>query len=126
MKYSEINKKFTDKVGEYISNGYVINSGTMTGSQSGDITNVDLTDGHNIVRVRLANTHERDGDDYYYYIALIVGIKTENARPNMYSAFNVVWDNEFEAISEERFYSIGNDRFWGDKRGSQSEYGQAL
>ena len=46
MKFENINKKFTEKVNEYISRGYYINAGTMSCSGGqGEISHIDLTNG---------------------------------------------------------------------------------
>ena len=50
MTFAEINRKYTEIISAYLANGYVINAGTMGGSQ-GEITKVDLTNGQHILRV---------------------------------------------------------------------------
>ena len=45
----------TAKVAEYIADGYILNTGTMSGSQ-GDILKVDLVKGDKTVRVRMFDT----------------------------------------------------------------------
>ena len=54
MKYAEINKKFTEKVAEYLSMGYSFNTRTMAGRVCSG-SKVDLTDGNEIIRRAVAD-----------------------------------------------------------------------
>lgn len=116
MKYAELNKRFTEVVAEYMAKGYVINTATMDGSQ-GEIAKVDLTDGKEILRVRLKSLgyeSERLENGYYFYgegIALTVG-RNNKVTPNSHDTWRTLWDNECEVIFEEKWYRAGRDNRW--------------
>ena len=44
MKYIDINAKFTAAVNNYLAQGYIINTASMSGSQ-GEVAHIDLTNG---------------------------------------------------------------------------------
>lgn len=57
MNYTDINKRYTAVVAEYLTNGYIINSRSMCGSQ-GDYAHIDLTDGTEVI-IRSAHISSR-------------------------------------------------------------------
>lgn len=97
MKFAEINRKYTEKVAEYIGAGWSVNCGTMRGSQ-GEVAKVDLTDGKKIVRVML--------NKIYNGYRIIVGYASETLRPNGFSG-RTLWNSELDVIFEEAFYRPG-------------------
>lgn len=116
MKYAEINKRYTQIVAEYITKGYQINSGTMSGSQ-GETAKVDFTDGKCVIRVMLSRFH-RDLHTNGYEI--IVGKTTDNIKIND-DICNTIWNNRLEIIYCEKFYEIGEDRKSGKEYGTEKE-----
>ena len=103
MKYAEINKKFTDKVNEYLNKGYTINSATMTGSQ-GEIAKIDLTNGKEIIRVMINDCWYGRYDEHNgYEIYVGKAIKPEYLI-NSYGSFKTIWNNELINISSEKYY----------------------
>lgn len=102
MKYAEINRKFTDKVNEYIAKGYIINSTTMTGSQ-GEVAKVDLTDGKEIIRIMISECWYNDWE--YKGYEIFVGKANKGKHYiNAYGSFNTIWNNELTEISSEKYY----------------------
>ena len=103
MKYIDINRKFTEAVSSYLMKGYYFNTATMNGSQ-GEISAVDLTNGHEIVRVLLrrfsGNTFADKG------IELVVGRVESKIEPNVSTTFQTVWNNKLAVLSIERFYDL--------------------
>lgn len=117
MKFADINKKFTEVVTEYMSKGYIINTASMSGSQ-GEVAKVDLTDGKEIIRIRLANFHEWGKDIEGYEI--VIGRYVENeVKPNSNSTWGTIWDNRLEVIESIRFYKLG--RYDEDFYGTEEE-----
>lgn len=121
MKYSDINKKYTEIVSEYMAKGYVINTGSMSGSQ-GEIAKIDFTDGKQIIRVVISKFH-----DYNLYIdgvEIVVGIAKDNVKPNRYDSWDTIWNNNLEILYCERFYEIGSNRnretFYGTKEEAEA------
>ena len=53
MTFAEINKRFTDKVAEYLAKGYAINTSGCTAGYSGEQMRLELTDGKDIIAIRL-------------------------------------------------------------------------
>ena len=119
MKYAEINKRYTEIVAEYMAKGYTVNTTTMGGSQ-GEIAHLDLTDGHEIIRILIERIHEwtatsLDG------VEIIVGRATAAVKPNHSEDRETIWNNRLEIISQERFYEVGADRRHGQFYGTQEE-----
>ena len=117
MKYAELNKRFTEVVAGYMAKGYVINTATMDGSQ-GEIAKVDLTDGREILRVRLKSLGYESAklkDGHYFYgegVVLTVGRADSKVVPNSHNTWQTLWDNECEVIFEEKWYRAGRDNSW--------------
>lgn len=115
MRYAEVNARFTAKVAEYIANGYVFNSSTMSGSQ-GEIAKVDLTNGKEIIRVMLERVHGRENDIkelgvsfWYDGLKLTVGRSTGNLKPNVADTWQTLWNNKIDVLFEEVYYSAGRN-----------------
>lgn len=98
MKYAEVNKRFSEIVVEYIGKGYVINTGTMGGSQ-GEIARVDLTDGSEIIRV-YADTFA-DYENMVEGVEVVVGRAEKCVEPNEKNTARI-WNDRVEIISRER------------------------
>lgn len=126
MKYSEINKRYTEIVAEYMNKGYTINTASMSGSQ-GEIAKIDLTDGTEIIRI-VISTFVKYNDLHSEGIEIIVGRTTDKAKPHSNNKDYTVWNNHLEIICEERFYQIGSygTDFYGNeeeaKRASQIKH----
>lgn len=109
MKYIDINKRFTAIVAEYMAKGYTVNTTTMGGSQ-GEIANIDLTDGNEIIRVLVSSFHEW-GDTSLESVEITVGRPTDKVEPNSPVDHVTIWNNRLEVITVERFYQIGEGRY---------------
>lgn len=102
MKYAEINKRFTDKVNEYIAKGYIINSATMTGSQ-GEVAKIDLTDGNEIIRIMIKECWYNHCE--YKGYEIFVGKANKGKHYiNAYGSFKTLWNNELTEIFNESYY----------------------
>ena len=119
MKFAEINRKYTETVAEWMAKGYTINTATMNGSQ-GELAKIDLTDGHELIRILLDNFGkpiERIGNRCYRLdgLTLIVGRVTDRVIPNSPDTWQNVWNEHLETISCEVFYEIGRQHRDGSK-----------
>lgn len=115
MKYIDINKRYTEIVTEYMAKGYTINTASMSGSQ-GEVAKIDLTDGNDIIRIRIATFSDWEADLDGFEI--IVGKSTDNVKPNSNETFCTIWDSRLEVIHTERFYQISGSRrhdYYGTK-----------
>ena len=118
MNQNDINRIFTEKVTELLGRGYQIYPGTMGGSQ-GEIANVDLYKGDEIIRVLLDHSagHGEKPDG----VCLIVGRNTDRIRMNCFDKLgNTIWNNHLEILSEIEFCQIG-ENFYTD-----AETGKAI
>lgn len=115
MKFSEINKRYTEIVTEYMNKGYTINTASMRGSQ-GEITKIDLTDGTEIIRILIGSFHEYN-DWGTEGIEILVGKVTDDVKPNSNNHWGTIWNDHLEIIHQERFYEIGRHgiNFYGSK-----------
>lgn len=112
MKFIDINRKFTAAVSSYMAQGYYINAGTMSGSQ-GEIANIDLTNGAEIIRVLLTSFNNFHGTEG---VELIVGRVKDDIKPNQEDRWSTVWNERLEVISNEKFYRLNRraqDGFYG-------------
>jgi len=109
MNSKQIEGIFTAKVAEYIENGYIINLGTMGGSQ-GEIGKVDLRKGDEVVRLVLHD--DTDFDHYTDIMVFTIGrvIKPrDNANP--FSHFgNTIWHKDLEIIEQRTWYKLNKRR----------------
>ena len=128
MKFEQINRRFTEKVAEMLSQGYIMNATTMVGSQ-GEIAKVDLTDGKKIIRVMLSteNDWERIGDRFYTFdkVILTVGTNTDKVRIHGSDRFcDTIWNQHLADIVTEEFYQIGRRGNWyGTKEEAVAAHG---
>jgi hypothetical protein len=118
MKYADINRRYTEIVAEWLAKGYTINAGTMGDSQ-GETAKVDLTNGHEIIRILVQNFTENE----IYYLSgeeIIVGRYEGFAlSPNEYYLGSTIWNNKLNILSRDRFYKLGLSKdgnpFYGTK-----------
>ena len=109
MNQNDINRAFTEKVTKLLGLGYQIYPGTMGGSQ-GEIANVDLYRGDEIIRVLLDHSagHGEKPDG----IRLIVGRNTDRIRMNRFDTMgNTIWNNHLELLSEIEFCQIDENYY---------------
>lgn len=118
MKFAEINKKYTEIVAEYLSKGYTINAGTMSGSQ-GEIAHIDLTDGNSIIRVLVCEETEKRLET----CQIIVGKCTDTrvAINNEDRLGNIIWNGELEVIYCEKFYKLNKYSSTSTEYGTKEE-----
>lgn len=112
MKSNFLDSEITKLVSGYISNGYMINTATMRGS---DGTNrVDLRKGNKFIRIWMERTsaysYNKELDKKYDYwndiFVLRVGY-TELKNPTTDS----VWSSDLAISYEQPYYKIGHDRY---------------
>lgn len=119
MNYADINRRYTEIVGEYLSNGHTINTASMGGSQ-GETCKVDLTDGNEIIRIMVRTFS--DWANCTEGVEIVVGRATdEGMHPHNNSSWGTIWNSNLEVITTERFYKIGEDRRHGTFYGSEAE-----
>jgi hypothetical protein len=112
MKSNFLDKEMTALMNGYISNGYILNTETMRGS---DGTNrIDLRKGNKFIRIwrnRMSSySYNKELDEKYDYwndvFVLRVGYK-ELANPNTDS----VWSSDLAISYEQPYYKIGDNRY---------------
>lgn len=115
MYFSDINKRFTDIVAEYIGNGYTINAATMCDIEE-EIAKVDLTNGNEIIRIQLRPEYSQS--DKVEFISLEVGKCPVNILPNYHNNLYHIRRSTLEILECEQFYQVGEKRdgraFYGD------------
>lgn len=83
MTYEDINNRFTEIVAEYIAKGYTFNTSSMGGSQ-GEIANIDLTNGKEIIRVVVSSFN--NWRESVEGVEISIGKSTDNVRPPLRSS----------------------------------------
>jgi hypothetical protein len=115
MYFSDINKRFTDIVAEYIGNGYTINAATMFDIEE-EIAKVDLTNGNEIIRIQLRPEYSQS--DMVEFVSLEVGKCPIDILPNYHSNLYFIRRSSLEILECEQFYKVGEKRdgrvFYGD------------
>lgn len=95
ITYADINREFTAAAAEYLSKGYIINTGTMDGSQ-GEVAHIDLTNGDEIIRVLL--TYDFIPWPEKEYTIAVCKVKSGTI-PNLKAhEAETIWNNELETI----------------------------
>lgn len=96
----DIERIYTDMVQDYLKKGYVINPGTMAGSQ-GEIAKVDLTNLEEIVRVRInSNTDFKLG-----YVDVLT-ITVEAFGMDEPGCFGTLWDGKGREVKVVEFVQL--------------------
>lgn len=114
MFAKEIEAIFTQKVSEFIQNGYTLNLSTMGGSQ-GEIGKVDMRKGNEIIRIMLHSdsTYCKRGNCKYFceFVALTVGRNTDEQRSSRpFDGFsNTIWNKNLEIIEQRKFFKVDGD-----------------
>ena len=112
MKSNEINTIYAEKVAEFLTAGYQINTNTMNGSQ-GEIAKIDFRKENEVIRV-LLHSETIWGDDFRTAegIILTVGRCTDERVINTkgFGRDAIIWNEKLEVIEKRIFYKIG-DRY---------------
>lgn len=104
MKLDKIGQRYTEIVAEWIAKGYSIDL-TFTRSE-GEISRIDLTDGKELVQIKVNNFTEWETN--------LIGVEiVVRKRTDFYSPF--------KTASVERFYRVGENKRTGVYFGSAEE-----
>ena len=118
MTYKDINNRFTQIVSEYIAKGYTFNTSSMGGSQ-GEIANIDLTNGKEIVRIVVSSFN--NWRECLEGVEIAIGRCTDNVRPHSGQLHETVWNSHLEIIHTEYFYKISRyDSFYGTREEAEA------
>lgn len=111
MRRTDIDKKFTDKVYEYLMQGYTFCTKSMRGSQ-GEQGKVDLVKGDELIRIYLdTRTGYDDGEHWTDTMVLRVG-KWQHSPKDVADHDRTVWMWELDIISETIFYKVHYAADW--------------
>ena len=118
MKSIDIEAKFTEKVAEYISKGYILNTTTMSGHQ-GEIAKVDVKKGNEIIRILLTSESRWTDEGTLQATTLTVGRAQKQIRKSrpFDTMCTTIWNHELDIIEEQVWYSVDSnaDCFSEDK-----------
>ncbi len=107
MDKQNINLEFTNIANEYLANGYILNLGTMSGSQ-GEIAKVDVANEEEIIRIILEKFFSSKEDLQGYRIKILKSCKvTPEICLKFYDA--IIWESDCELLNEICFYSLGRN-----------------
>lgn len=122
MKFSEIEKVFTDKVSEFLEKGYVISTATALGSER-EYSKIDLRKGDDLVRIFILKEfeHRRWRDDFDFetenwfpeFISVIVShmdLSEFDNKEFRYDETHIFWNSDFEVEEKISFTEI--DKNW--------------
>jgi len=100
MLIRDLDLIYTNKVKEYLNNGYTIYTLSMNGSQ-GEMAKIDLVKGKEVIRI-YADTEYKDG---YKEIHIYVGHC--DITP-YYTDYNTIWNSRLNIIEDMVFYTYKN------------------
>lgn len=112
MKYSEINKLYTEAINNYLKQGYVINTSTQSGTYSNEIAHCDLTSGDDLVRVVLMNFYDEDFRPSAAGISLQVLVMRldrptlKDFKPNQKHGAYDLWNENSIVVDRKDWYCI--------------------
>lgn len=104
MFKKDIDKKYTEKIMEYLNKGYTIHTNTMNGSQ-GELAKVDLTNGKEVIRIYMDRTYIGFSDKV---IVILVGRNTCKLYD---SESDIIWNSKLEIIEKMEFVKIGENYY---------------
>lgn len=118
MKHNDIEAIMSAKVAEYITNGYILSTTTMSGHQ-GEVAKVDVKKGNEIIRILLTSETAWSDEGTIQQTKLTVGRaqdKVRSSRPFDTMA-TTIWNNRLDIIEEMVWYSVDSsaDYFSEDK-----------
>ena len=102
-----------------MNDGYYFNTSTLSGHQ-GEIANVDLTNGKDIIRIFIESHYNQEFKIYgdrctSDTINIVVGkyVDSNDVMPNdIPNSLNTIWNSCLEIIKEEVFYVISRYSNW--------------
>lgn len=105
---SEVYMEYTKKVNEYLQNGYYVYCATMKGTQ-GDVSKIDLTNGIEIIRIRLNNGIT---GLYKFNCSGGVFIKVEKYTQDMFNHnmfdVDILWNDKGTELFYKEYYKLEN------------------
>lgn len=105
---SEVYMEYTKKVNEYLQNGYYVYCATMKGTQ-GDVSKIDLTNGIEIIRIRLNNGIT---GLYKFNCSGGVFIKVEKYTQDMFNHnmfdIDTLWNDKGTELFYKEYYKLEN------------------
>lgn len=113
MKYTDINRRFTEIAAEYLAKGFVINTTTMSGSQ-GERAHIDLTDGVKVIRILVEDFRDFAKPGCEGTEIIVGGNGSRGVEANLHRERGIIWNGELERLHTERFYKLGEDKRTGE------------
>ena len=113
MKYTDINRRFTEIAAEYLAKGFVINTTTMSGSQ-GEKAHIDLTDGVKVLRILVEDFRDFAKPGCEGTEIIVGGNGSRGVEANLHRERGIIWNGELERLHTERFYKLGEDKRTGE------------
>ncbi len=110
MKYTEIEKLFTETVAKFIADGWIFHTDSMGGHQ-GEIAKVDFRKDGNVVRVLL-----REGRDPICRSYMEIEVRRYAGKAGK----STIWNDDGEILESHKFYRVDEDWFVG----SENEFGK--
>ena len=107
---SELYMEYTKKVNEYLQNGYYVYCTTMTGGTQEDVSKIDLTNGIEIIRIRLNNGIT---GLYKFNCSGGIFIKVEKYTQDMFNRnifdVDILWNDRGIELFYKEYYNLEND-----------------
>lgn len=107
LTYKDINEEFTHVVGGYLRKGYTINTATF-GCHGSEIAHIDVTDGHDVIRIFASEFYESIDFGCVLGIKIIAGKVPDCQKivPHDNRRDGIIWNDKLEKITCDRYYLI--------------------
>ena len=100
MLIRDLDLIYTNKVKEYLNNGYTIHTLSMSGSQ-GEMAKIDLVKGKEIVRIYTDTEYKSGYNEIHIYVGISDIIPYNNS-------YNTIWNSHLKIIEDIVFYTYKN------------------
>lgn len=113
MKRNDIDKVFSQKVLEYLTEGYIIHTPSMAGNQ-GEEGKIDFIKGDTLIRVWIEKEFLWNSEsDQWYGNTLVLRVGKWNHPAHQTDNYSVVWMKDFDILEKITYYEVGQrSSFW--------------
>lgn len=112
ISHSDITKKYSDIIHDYLNNRYSVYAHSMGTCFSGEVCHIDLTnDGKHIVRAWLMRKHENLNSKWVGCDTITISLRKYNLNDG-----RTYWPEGGEELLNHKFYTIKENKFYTDSR----------
>lgn len=105
MKFTDVNKRYSEIISDYLANGYIIDSRSMGRSiESEELAKIDLTNGEELIRIALEELHDGSLDGVQL---MVYKLEYPGSSKREYGSFATEGSyRKILLVNYERFYNL--------------------